>query len=155
MSGLVSVTVEMLRGELTAAELGAIPGAVLGGESGAVDGWLAEKLVQACDRVVLALNSCRENVAVRTGLCRVPAGCLRTVLVLARHAVIAALPGLSDVLEGGSRSAEYATACRELDALARCELRPEYALAADEVADGGGGCGFGFIFGERVDDFRW
>lgn len=154
MSGLVSVTVEMLRGELTAAELEAIPGAVLGGESGAVDGWLAEKLVQACDRVVLALNSCRENVAVRTGLCRVPAGCLRTALVLARHAVISALPGLSDVLEGGSRSAEYSTACRELDALSRCELRPDYAAADDELA-AGGGCGFGFIFGERVDDFRW
>lgn len=152
---LHTVSVEELRGELTAAELTALPGAVInGGSEEQVQAWLQERLIQAADRVVGAINSCPRNAAIRSGICRVPAECVRTVLVLARHAVIAAIPGMAETLEGGSRSAEYATATRDLEALASCALLPEYALAEGEEA-GSGQSGFGLLMGEKINKFRW
>lgn len=145
----------MLRAELTSAELGAIPRTILaqGGNTEQVDGWLAEKLTQACDRVIAAINSCSKNVAIRPGLCRVPAGCVRTALVLARHAVISSVPAMADTLEGSSRAAEYQTATRELSELASCALLPEYTLSADDGLYGTGG---GItLLGKPADSFVW
>ncbi len=154
-ASLQLVTVDQLRGELTAAELAALPGAVNpDGTEEQVQAWLHEKLLQAADRVVAAVNTCSRNVAIKSGLCRVPASCVRTVLVLARHAVISAIPGMADTLEGGSRSAEYATATRDLESLASCALLPEYSLGADEAADGGES-GFGLQMGEKLSTWRW
>ena len=134
-SNLVSITIAMLRDELTAVEAENLPTAV--GENTTpekVEAWLEGKLQQACDRVVAALNSCHRNASIKAGLCRVPAGCVRLALVLARHAVISALPALSETLEGSSRAAEYSTATRDLEALASCQLMPEYTLGPDEAA---------------------
>lgn len=154
---LIELTTTQLRAELTEAELRALPKAVLAsvgdGAAEAVEAWLGGRLLQACDRVVVAVNSCSQNRAIMTGLCKVPAGCVRTALVLARHAVISAIPGMADTLEGGTRSAEYSTATNELRALASCELRPEYALTDDEALTGTGG-GFGFIR-KPADSFLW
>lgn len=154
---LQHVTVELLRGELTAAELAALPSAVVeGGEptDTQVEAWLQERVLQACDRVVAALNTCSRNLPIQSGLCKVPAACVRTVLVLARHAAISAIPGLAEVLEGSSRSAEYSTAVQELRALASCELVPEYALADGEGAEGG--CvGIAARYGEKLSDWMF
>lgn len=154
---LQHVTVELLRGELTAAELTALPSAVLeGGKPTAmqVEAWLQERVLQACDRVVAAVNTCSHNVPILSGLCKVPAACVRTALVLARHAVVSALPGMAEVLEGSSRSAEYSTACRELDALASCALRPEYDLSDGEGVDGGE-VGFTAKYGEKLSNWMF
>lgn len=152
---LTELTTSQLRAELTDAELRALPKAVSGGNSdaAAVEAWLGGRLLQACDRVVLAVNSCSQNAAIQPGLCKVPAGCVRTALVLARHAVISAIPGMADTLEGGTRSAEYGTATGELQALASCELRPEYVLTEDETLPGNGG-GFSFMK-KPADSFLW
>lgn len=153
--GLQPVTVDQLRCELTAAELAALPGAVTPDATGEqVQTWLSEKLLQAADRVVAAINTCSRNEAIKSGLCRVPAACVRTVLVLARHAVISAIPGMSETLEGGSRSAEYATATRDLESLASCALMPEYSLGADEAVEGGES-GFSVQLGEKLSNWRW
>jgi hypothetical protein len=152
---LQSVTVDQLRSELTAAELEALPSAVMdGAEYEQVQAWLQERLLQAADRVVGAVNTCARNAAIKSGLCKVPAACVRTVLVLARHAVISAIPGMAETLEGGTRAAEYSTATRELESLASCSLVPDYALASDEMADGGS-CGVTLMFGEKLNKFRW
>lgn len=149
-ASLQDVTVSMLRAELTSAELGAIPRTILSAE---VDGWLAEKLKQACDRVIAAINSCSKNVAIKPGINRVPQGCVRTALVLARHAVISAVPAMAETLEGSSRSAEYQTATRELSELASCTLLPEYTLRSDE---GLYGTGAGItLLGKHADSFVW
>lgn len=152
---LQPVTVDQLRSELTAAELEALPRAVASGASAEqVQAWLQERLLQAADRVVGAINTCSRNAAIKSGLCRVPAACVRTVLVLARHAVISAIPGMAETLEGGTRSAEYASATRDLESLASCSLVPEYTPAPDEAADGGA-CGVTLILGEKANKFRW
>ena len=154
-TSLHTVTVAQLRNELTGAELKSLPSAVKENATEAeVQAWLEEKLTQAADRVVGAINTCSRNEPIKSGLCRVPAECVHTVLVLARHAIISAIPGISDVLEGGSRSAEYATATRDLESLASCALLPEYILQADEAAEGGLS-GFGLMQGEPVNKFRW
>lgn len=154
-ASLQDVTVDMLRAELTSAELGAIPRTIVGQQGGSaeVDGWLAEKLKQACDRVIVAINSCSKNVAIKPGINRVPQGCVRTALVLARHAVISAVPAMAETLEGSSRSAEYQTATRELNELASCTLLPEYTLRSDE---GLYGTGAGItLLGKPADNFVW
>ena len=155
MPSLHTVTVDQLRSELTAAELDSLPSAVLDGATfEQVQAWLQERLLQAADRVVGAINSCSRNTPIKSGLCRVPAACVRTTLVLARHAVISAIPGMADTLEGGTRSAEYSNATRDLDALASCSLVPEYALSEEEVAGGGNG-GIKLLMGEKINSFRW
>lgn len=152
--GLQLVTVNQLRDELTAAELSSIPGAVFGEEetpADVVEAWLAERLLQASDRVVAAINSCSRNKRILTGLCKVPAACVRTVLVLARHAVISAIPGLSETLEGSTRSAEYSTATQDVTRLASCEFVPEYNLAEGEGSSGSSGCTL--LLGELESDY--
>ena len=154
--GLQTVTAAQLRDELTGAELEAIPGAVFGSDdtpAEVVEEWLHERVLQACDRVVAAVNSCRRNAAIRTGLCKVPAACVRMALVLARHAVISAIPGLSETLEGSTRSAEYSTATRDLQALASCELVPEYSLAEGESSSGQSG--ITLLLGEERSDYMF
>lgn len=150
MPSLVTLDVADLSAELTAAELRAIPAVVGGGDE--ANAWLADKLMQACDRVVAAINSCRANAAIMPGLGKVPRELVRTVLVLARHAVISALPAMADTLEGSSRSAEYQTATRELSELASCSLRPEYTLSEEEALEGG--CGISVIK-TPGDNFLW
>jgi hypothetical protein len=152
-AALREVTVEMLRAELSAAEVKALPAVVApqGGEAEAV-AWLQERVVQACDRVVAAVNSCSNNRPIRTGLCRVPAGCVRTALVLARQAVIAAVPGMAETLEGGTRGAEYSAALTELHELAVCRLVPDYVLAEGELDEGAEG-GMRAVWGERVSSW--
>ena len=131
---LHAVTVSELRAQLTQAELEAIPDAVDGVEA---EAWLAAHIEHACARVVGAINACEKNARIAPGGSKVPLECVRTVLVLARHAVIAAVPGLASTLEGESRAAEYATATRDLDRLAACELLPLYELEDEEAADSG------------------
>ena len=150
------LTVDQLRAELTAAELEAIPGGVLGDENaaeGEVQSWLAGMLVQACDSVVTAVNTCPRNKRIRTGLCKVPAGCVRTALVLARHAVISAIPGMAETLEGGSRAAEYSTATAALQRLASCELVPEFSLGEGEGS--GGTSGVTLVLGNPTNDYMF
>lgn len=155
MPSLHTVTVDQLRSELTAAELDSLPSAILDGATfEQVQAWLQERLLQAADRVVGAINTCSRNEPIKSGLCKVPAACVRTVLVLARHAVISAIPGMAETLEGGTRSAEYATATRELESLASCSLVPEYALTSEEAADGGS-CGLTLLMGEKLNKYRW
>lgn len=154
--GLQLVTVNQLRDELTAAELESIPGAVFGETetpADVVEAWLSERLLQASDRVVAAVNSCSRNAGIATGLCKVPAACVRTVLVLARHAVISAIPGLSETLEGSTRSAEYSTAVQDLARLASCEFVPEYKLADGEGSSGSTGCTL--LLGELTSDYMF
>lgn len=149
------LTVEQLMAELTTTELSAIPAQVLGDEnapSEEVQNWLSGMLLQACDSVVAAINTCPRNVRIRTGLFKVPAGCVRTALVLARHAVISAIPGMAETLEGSSRAAEYQTATRALQSLASCDLLPEYALGADEGSQGGTS-GVTLVLGGKANDF--
>lgn len=154
VASLQEVTIAQLRGELTAAELEAVPGAVFGTDENSaevVEAWLGEKLLQACDRVVAAVNSCSRNQRIMTGLCKVPAACVRTVLVLSRHAVISAIPGLSDTLEGSSRAAEYSTAVQDLSRLASCEFVPEYSLTAEEGSTGNSGVTL--VLGSTASDY--
>lgn len=149
------VSTTQLRSELTAAELDAIPQAIAGDATEErVEEWLQERLLQAADRVVAAVNTCPRNVAIKSGLGKVPAACVRTVLVLARHAVVSAIPGMAETLEGGTRAAEYATATRDLESLASCSLVPDYALDEEEMAEGGA-CGVTLMFGEKANKFRW
>lgn len=148
------VTVAQLRRELTATELAALPGLVIDGTEEKVQEWLQDKLLQAADRVVAAVNTCSHNEKIKSGLCRVPAACVRTALVLARHAVISAIPGMAETLEGGSRSAEYSTATRDLESLASCSLVPEYSLQADEEAEVEA-CGIRVMTGEKISNWRW
>jgi hypothetical protein len=148
------VTVGQLRDELTAAELSSIPGAVFGEDetpAEVVEAWLSEHLLQASDRVVAAINSCSRNTSIMTGLCKVPAACVRTVLVLARHAVISAIPGLSETLEGSTRSAEYNTATQDLQRLASCEFVPDYTLSEEESVTSAGN--ITLMLGEPKSDF--
>lgn len=152
-STLVTITTAMLRDELTAVEAENLPSAV--GDNTTpekAEKWLEEKVRQACDRVVAAINSCHRNAAIKAGLCRVPAGCVRLALVLARHAVISALPALSETLEGSSRAAEYNTATRDLSALASCELVPEYELGDEEAAGEASGIA---LLVKPADSFDW
>lgn len=152
---LQPVTVDQLRSELTASELEAVPRVVKDGATPEqVEAWLQERLLQAADRVVAAVNTCPRNVAIKSGLGKVPAACARTVLVLARHAVISAIPGMAETLEGGTRAAEYATATRDLESLASCSLVPDYALEEEEMAEGVA-CGVTLMFGEKANKFRW
>ena len=123
---------------MTEAENAAVA-SVVGGVEDRLGVWLAEFIAQACDRVCGAINACERNARIATGLSRVPAECVRMVIVLARHAAISAVPGMGEVLEGSARAAEYATATRDLDRLAACELLPLYELEEAEAADGGGG----------------
>lgn len=151
---LQTVTAGQLKDELTAAELEAIPGAVFGSDdtpADVVEAWLEERVLQACDRIVAAINSCSRNADIKAGLCKVPSACVRTVLVLARHAVISAIPGLAETLEGSTRSAEYSTAVQDLRALASCELVPDYTLADGEANSAGGGVTM--LLGEEKSDF--
>lgn len=149
------ITVADLRAELTSAELAAIPANVVSDPTPeAVNSWLVEKLTQACDRVILAVNSCGKNQHIKSGLLAVPLGCARTALVLARHAVIAAIPGLADTLEGSTRAAEYATATRELEQLANCQLQPDYTLTDSETDDTSDG-DVVLIMGEKLNNFLW
>ena len=151
------LTVEQLRAELTAAEIDAIPGSVLGTDNAPheeVQAWLAGMLQQACDSVVDAINTCPKNAKIRTGLFKVPAGCKRTALVLARHAVISAIPGLSETLEGSSRAAEYSTATAALQRLASCDLLPEYSLG-DEEGSRGNGSGITLVLGGATNDYMF
>ncbi len=102
----------------------------------AVTAWLVDILTTACDRVVSAVNACESNTRIAYGARKVPAACVHTALVLARHAVIACLPGMSDTLEGSSRAAEYKTACSDLARLAACELDAgDYADASPADPD--------------------
>ena len=115
--------------------------------------WLAGMLVQACDSVVTAVNTCPRNKHIRTGLCKVPAGCVRTALVLARHAVISAIPGMAETLEGSSRSAEYSTATAALQRLASCDLVPEYSLGESEGSSGTSGVTL--VLGNPTNDYMF
>ncbi len=123
-SPLHECSVEQLRARLTSAELTALPDAVgvEAGEDEAVNAWLLEVLMAACDRVVAAVNACERNARIAYGRRKVPESCVHTALVLARHAVISCIPGMGDVLEGSSRAAEYKTAVDDLRRLAACEL---------------------------------
>lgn len=153
---LHQLTVEQLRAELTATELEAIPAQVLGDENApaeAVQEWLAGMLLQACDSVVDAVNTCPRNARIRTGLRKVPAGCVRTALVLARHAVISAIPGMSETLEGSSRAAEYSTATAALQRLASCDLVPEYTLSDGEGSTGT--AGMTLVLGKTCNDYMF
>ena len=134
---LQTVSVEDLRAQLTAAELESVPSALEDGVD--VDAWLADHIAHACARVIGAINACERNRRIKPGIGKVPAECVRTVLVLARHAVISAVPGLAETLEGSTRAAEYATATRDLDRLAACDLLPLYELEEDDAAETDGG----------------
>lgn len=148
MAGLHRVEVSELREVLTPAELESVSAAV-GAE--ACEGWLAALLVRACDRVVGALNGCPRNSRIAAGLRKVPEECVHTVLVLARHAVLAAVPALAEVLEGASRAAEYQAALADLRAMAGCELRPGCVVPEADSAEGAGGS-VGVV---ALDDIDW
>lgn len=128
---LHAITTAELRASLTEGELSALPSSVGGVDA---EEWLAQIIGQACARVIGAINACERNARIAPGLSRVPFECVRIALVLARHAVISAVPGMADTLEGSTRAAEYATACRDLDRLASCALLPLYSLEDDEAA---------------------
>lgn len=150
------ISVDQLRAELTSTELDAIPEQVFGDENTSaeeVQVWLTGMLMQACDSVIDAINTCPRNKKIRTGQMKVPAGCVRTVLVLARHAVISAIPGLAETLEGSSRAAEYSTATQTLMRLASCDLVPEYTLDADESSSGESGVTL--ILGNTLNDYMF
>lgn len=156
---LHTCTTAELRSLLTREEAASIPQAVLGlgadvpeaEAAQAVDAWLGGLLLHACDRVAAAVNACRYNPFVSPGTYRVPPSQVHTALVLARHAAISAIPGLSSTLEGGSRAAEYATATADLQRLATCGLRVDAELAAGD----GDACPAGGtrILGRRHMDF--
>lgn len=134
-------TVSDLRRCLTAAELESVSDAVVGEGENAESDFLTAHLLTACDRVVSAVNACGQNARIAYGKFKVPASCVHTALVLARHAVISAIPGMSDTLEGTSRASEYRTATETLAKLAACELDAgDYASAGDDpdVQVGGG-----------------
>lgn len=140
-------TVEELKATLTQGELKALPRAVLGDAAkngteseiaAAVNAWLAEHLRRSCDEVVAAVNTCEKNPRILCGFFKVPTACAKTALVLARHSVIASIPGsdLAGTLEGSTRSAEYQTATRTLERIASCELAVnDYAASGDPAID--------------------
>ena len=142
-----TVTVDELRQVLTPVEAEAVAEAV---GASAVGGWMGSLLLRACDRVVGALNGCPHNARISTGLCRVPEECVHTVLVLARHAVLGAVPALSEVLEGSTRAAEYQAALADLRAMASCELRPGCVVPEADAAEGAAGS-IGMVAYEDVD----
>lgn len=134
MASLHTCTVQELKETLTQAEVSALPRAVLGvapnGEGRTltqeqqeqVDAWLEDKLKQAADKVVSAVNACEQNARIAFGALKVPEALAYTALVLARHAVISAIPGQAETLEGSTRAAEYNTATATLARVASCEL---------------------------------
>lgn len=145
-------TVTELKEVLTQAEISAIPRVVLGvvpnaaggaltqAQEAKVDAWLEAKLTQATDKVVSAVNACAENPRIKLGARKVPSALAYTALVIARHAVISAIPGMSQTLEGSSRAAEYNTAMNTLAKVASCDLFVnDYADSEDPDVTGGGG----------------
>ena len=148
MAGLHAVTVDELRQLLTPMEAEAVAEAV---GASAVGSWMGALLLRACDRVVGALNGCPHNTRISTGLCKVPEECVNAVLVLARHAVLGAVPALSEVLEGSTRAAEYQAALADLRAMACGELRPGCVVPEADVAEGAAGC-IGLV---ALDDVDW
>lgn len=165
MAALHTCTLAELKALLTQAELAAVPRVVLGltiGQGGMtpeqqaqVDAWLTDKLTEQTDKVVSAVNACERNPKIASGVRKVPAACRYTALVLARHAVISAVPAQSNNLEGSSRAAEYQTATRSLDKLASCELFvDDYGDSEDpDIISGGGGVAI--INPEPAQDWRW
>lgn len=152
MATLHTCTVPELKDMLTVSEIAAIPRAVLGldvvagsqlsqQQQGEVTAWLEEKLRQATDTVVSAVNECASNPKIKMGALKVPAGCRYTALVLARHAVISAIPGQAQTLDGSTRAAEYSKAQQDLARIASCQLYVnDYAGSEDpDIISGGGG----------------
>ena len=149
MPKLHTVTTAELKDTLTSAER-ATMARELGPDADA-DAWLGACLLQACDRVVAAINSCERNVRILPGLCKVPAECVRTALALARHAMVSMVPAMAANLSDGARAAEYNSAQHDLAALAACELIPLYTPEEDELADTGDpGCA---IIGRPAQDW--
>lgn len=150
---------------LTKAELAAVPVVVLGltiGEGGItpaqqeqVDAWLEDKLAACTDRVVSAVNECERNPQIAFGVRKVPSACRYTALVLARHAVISAVPAQSNTLEGSSRAAEYQNAVADLAKLASCELAVnDYEDSEDTDIIGGGGS-VALVNPQPAQDWAW
>lgn len=149
-NNLHTLTLDELKGMLTQSELTAIPRVVLGlvvapgsslssAQEQAVDAWLTEKLTQAGDMVVSAVNECERNPQIKLGVLKVPAATRYTALVIARHAVLSAIPGQSQTLEGGTRAAEYSQAQAALTRIASCELFVDDYGDDPDVVSGGGG----------------
>lgn len=153
MADLHTCTIDELKAMLTAEEVDAVPRAVVEIGEKSEEEWLQEKLLHACNRVVAAVGACERNPRIKAGVFKVPAGLVHTTLVLARHAVIASLPGMSETLEGSSRAAEYSTAVQDLARVASCELFvADYAGSEDPDVEGGEG-GMLLIHGEKP--FEW
>lgn len=153
MADLHTCTVAELKATLTAAEVVALPKAVVAAGAESEEAWLQDKLLRACDRVVAAVGACERNPRIKPGVFKVPGGLVHTTLVLARHAVIASLPGMSETLEGSSRAAEYSTAVQDLARVASCELFvADYAGSEDPDVEGGEG-GMLLLHGEKP--FNW
>lgn len=149
MASLRQLTVDDLRACLVADEIASVGNVVAGGES-EINAWLQDKLVAACDRVCGAVAACPRNLAIPYGLCKVPATCAHTALILARHAVISCVPGMSETLEGSSRSAEYHTAVADLRAMASCQL--DVGSYADDPDISGPHIGIGIV---STPSFNW
>lgn len=166
MADLHTCTVQELTETLTQAEVSALPRVVLGvapngGEGltqeqeGQVEDWLEAKLTQATDTVVAAVNACERNPRIAMGKRKVPEAVAYHALVIARHAVISAIPGQSQTLEGSTRAAEYSTAQAALAKVASCDLFVnDYADSTDPDVTGGGG-GVALVNNEEAQDWRW
>lgn len=153
MGELHTCTTTELRNMLTADEAAALPAAVVDAGAASEEAWLQAKLTNACDAVVAHVAACERNPRIKSGTCKVPAALVHTALVLARHAVIASLPGMSETLEGSSRSAEYNTAVHTLERVASCELFvADYADTEDPDVESGEGSLL-FIHGDKP--FEW
>ena len=140
-------TVAELKSTLTQGELNALPRAVMGGAAkngteaeiaATVDAWLADHLRRACDMVVASVNTCSKNPRILSGFFRVPTAFEKSALVLARHSILASIPGsdLAGTLEGSTRATEYQTAIKQLEQIAACELAVnDYANSGDAAID--------------------
>lgn len=166
MADLHSCTVQELTDTLTQAEVSALPRVVLGVAPNAgegltqeqqeqVDDWLEAKLTQATDSVVAAVNACGRNPRIALGKAKVPTALVYTALVIARHAVISAIPGQSQTLEGSTRAAEYNTAMSTLAKVASCDLFvADYGDSEDPDVVSGGGT-VALVGNECKQDWRW
>ena len=141
MAELVKVTVAMLRGRMTPEECAAVSD----------DERLADAITQACDRVNAHVNACARNRRIPEGIGKVPAAAVIDTLAIARHAVIASVPGLADTLEGNTRATEYTHAEAALIRIASCQL--DMGDYADDPAFDGSETALTSLHGAPLQDW--
>lgn len=94
---------------------------------------------EVCNEVAAAVNSCPKNIKMAMDTGSVPAELVSTACILIRDAVIGAVPGSSESLQGTARASQCQAAREKLRSVAACEIEllPYDGCLPAEVIYGG------------------